>query len=59
VQPNSDRADTELLALAEATDRVADVVADPAIEARLRVIAGEVRAMARGGNVLARTRRSV
>ena len=53
MQPNPDRADAALLALAEATDRVADAVADPAIEARLRAIAGEVRAMARGGDALA------
>ena len=57
MRPNSDRADTEPLALAEATDRVADAVADPAIEARLRAIVGEVRAVARGGDVLAATLR--
>lgn len=56
MQPNPDGADTDLLVLAEVTDRVADAVADPVIETRLRAIAGEVRAMARGGDVLAGTR---
>lgn len=47
MQPNLNEGDSELLALAEATDRVANAVGDQAIATRLRVIAGEVRTMAR------------
>jgi hypothetical protein len=47
VQGSLDEGDSELLALAEVTDRVANSVGDEAIAARLRVIAGEVRTMAR------------
>jgi len=49
VQPNRDEVDLELLALAAATDRVAEAVGDAAIRARLKVIADEVRGMARRG----------
>jgi hypothetical protein len=49
VQPNQDEDDLELLALADATDRVADGINDAAIAARLRAIADEMRAMARHG----------
>jgi hypothetical protein len=49
VQPNRDEDDLELLALATATDRVAEGVSDAAIRARLHVIAAEVRGMARRG----------
>lgn len=49
MQPNQDEDDLELLALADATDRVAEAVNDAAIRARLRAIANEMRAMARHG----------
>ena len=49
MQPNRDEDDLELLALAAATDRVAEGVGDAAIRARLHVIADEVRGMARRG----------
>ncbi|HEY2616340.1 MAG TPA: hypothetical protein VGI78_03280 [Acetobacteraceae bacterium] len=49
VQPNQDDDDLELLALADATDRVAEAVNDAVIRARLRAIADEIRAMARHG----------
>jgi hypothetical protein len=47
VQPYQDGDDLELLALADATDRVAEGMNDTAIETRLRAIADEMRAMAR------------
>jgi hypothetical protein len=40
-----DEGDPELLALADATDRVADALTDPAMAVRLRAIADEIRAM--------------
>ena len=49
MQPNQDDDDLELLALADATDRVAEAMNDPAIKARLHRIADEMRAMARHG----------
>ena len=49
VQPNHDDDDLELLALADATDRVAEAMSDPAIRARLHTIAEEMRAIARQG----------
>ena len=49
MQPNQDEDDLELLALADATDRVAEVVNDAALRARLHAIANEMRAMARHG----------
>ncbi len=49
MQPNQDEDDLELLALADATDRVAEAVSDTAIKARLHAIADEMRAMARHG----------
>jgi hypothetical protein len=52
VQPNPDKGDPELFALANATDQVAERVGDPAIKARLHAIANEVRALARGGRVM-------
>ncbi len=48
VEPREDL-DQELLALADATDRVADDVTDPAINRRLREIAIEVRQLAAHG----------
>jgi hypothetical protein len=49
VQPNRDQDELELLALAEATDRVAAAIGDATIKARLHMIANEVRAMVRRG----------
>ena len=49
VQPNRYEDDLELLALAAATERVAEAIGDAAIRARLHVIANEVRGMARHG----------
>ena len=45
MQPEHD-ARMELLELAEATDRVAASIADAVVQARLRTIAQEVRALA-------------
>ena len=53
MQPNRDRDDVELLALADATERVAASVAEAAIQARLREIANEVRMLARRDGKLA------
>ena len=46
MQPNPDRADQELLALAQETERVAAAVADEKCAVRLAEIAAEVRSMA-------------
>jgi hypothetical protein len=48
VQSNPDGDDQELLALAQETDRVADIISDLDVKTRLREIASEVRLMARG-----------
>ena len=47
-----DEQDLELLALAEATERVAETTTDRLIAARLHTIAYEVRSMARCGGGL-------
>lgn len=47
MRPNLEDGNEELLELARATERVAEIVTDPAIVARLRAMADEVRAMAR------------
>ncbi len=47
MRPNMKEADAELLQLAQATERVAEIIGDPSIAARLRKIADEVRALAR------------
>jgi len=46
VQSNQDRADQELLDLAQETERVAATIADAKCAARLTEIAAEVRSMA-------------
>jgi len=48
VQSEPQQADQELLALAAATRRTAESVAEPAIRVRLREIADELTALARG-----------
>jgi hypothetical protein len=42
--------ETELLKLAVATERLADLVGDPAVAARLRQISEEVRQLAQHGS---------
>lgn len=49
MQPNQADDDLELLALADATDRVAEAVCDAVIRARLQGIADEIRAWGRHG----------
>ena len=47
MQPDAYIADSELIELAQETNRVAELVTDPAIQSRLRQIAQEVLALVR------------
>jgi hypothetical protein len=47
--PQQSDDDLEVLALADATDRVAEAMSDPAVRARLHRMAEEMRAIARHG----------
>jgi predicted transcriptional regulator len=50
VRPNPDEWEAELQELADATERVAQMIADPALASRLRAMAQEVRAMVQRGS---------
>ncbi len=50
MRPNPGDWDTELMELALATERLAGIVADPMVAARLREIAADVRTMAQHGS---------
>jgi hypothetical protein len=57
--PQQSDDDLEVLALADATDRVAEAMSDPAVRARLHRMAEEMRAIARHGRGFIRRSRDV